>query len=237
MLADDGYAVSFCLYNTAYFGVAQQRERLVIIGSRNGRRVPYLAPTHSDRPGDGLPPWRTVRDAIGDMAGMEHHHLEFSEQRQAFFKKLEAGQNWRHLSEEDQKAALSEAIRGAAGGKTGFFRRLAWDKPCPTLVTRPDMPATDLCHPEELRPLSVEEYRRIQGFPDHWKLSSDQLSQYRQIGNAVPVLFGKAIGLTIMEHMRTQRSDDPVPGFRYSRYAGTSDRDLAGARMRQETRV
>lgn len=50
------------------------------------------------------------------------------------------------------------------GGKTGFYRRIAWDRPSPTLVTSPTMPATDLCHPKELRPLSVEEYKRVQGF-------------------------------------------------------------------------
>jgi hypothetical protein len=41
----------------------------------------------------------------------------------------------------------------------------------------------------------------------------------------VPVALGKAIGLTILEHIRTQGSEDPSPGFKYSRYTGTSDRD------------
>ena len=65
----------------------------------------------------------------------------------------------------------------------------------------------------------------IQGFPNEWELCGDIESQYRQIGNAVPVLLGQAVGLTILEHMRTQRSDDPVPGFKYSQYTGTNDRD------------
>jgi DNA (cytosine-5)-methyltransferase 1 len=162
------------------------------------------------------------------MARTEHHYVEFSEKRLAFFRKLKPGQDWRHLSEEDQKAALSEAARNAAGGKTGFFRRLAWDRPCPTLVTMPNMPATALCHPAELRPLSIEEYKRIQGLLDDWKLCGTLPDQYRQVGNAVPVLLGKAIGKTIVEHMRTQESEAPVPGFRYSRYAGTSDREWGG---------
>ena len=229
MLQGSGYAVSFSLYNTAYFGVPQQRDRVLIIASRNGRRVPYLTPTHSDRPQDGLPPWKTLRDAIGDMKGMQHHYVEFPEKRLGFFEKLKAGHNWRDLSEEDQNVAMSEATRDAAGGKSGFYRRLAWDKPSPTLVSLPNMPATDLCHPEELRPLSIEEYRRIQGFPDQWELCGNLESQYRQIGNAVPILFGKAVGLAIIEHMRTQNAEDSVPGFCYSRYSGTSDRDWCGA--------
>ncbi len=40
--------------------------------------------------------------------------------------------------------------------------------PAPTLVTHPAMPATDLAHPVENRPLSIEEYKRIQEFPDDW---------------------------------------------------------------------
>ena len=236
MLRDAGYAISFSLYNAAYFGAPQHRERLVIVGSRNGCRLPYLTPSHSDRPADGLPPWRTLRDAIGDMAAIEHHYVEFPEKRLAFFRKLKPGQDWRHLSAEDQKAALSEAARDAAGGKTGFYRRLAWDKPCPTLVSLPNMPATDLCHPEELRPLSVEEYKRIQGFPDHWRVCGNVESQYRQIGNAVPTLLGEAIGRTILEHMRARRSEDPVPGFRYSRYKRSNDRNWCGGARAAQAR-
>ena len=55
------------------------------------------------------------------------------------------------------------------------------------------MPATDLCHPEELRPLSVEEYAAIQTFPEDSTFCGKLDDQYRQIGNAVPCLFGEAI--------------------------------------------
>ena len=79
---------------------------------------------------------------------------------------LSAGQYWKHLpSEKLKKEALGKSYF-SGGGKTGFLRRLAWDSPSPTLVTNPAMPATDLCHPEEDRPLSVEEYKRLQQLPD-----------------------------------------------------------------------
>ncbi len=86
----------------------------------------------------------------------------------------------------------------AGGGKTGFYRRLAWDRPSPTLVTRPTMKATDLCHPEKLRPLSVEEYAAIQTFPNGYIFEGKLDDQYRQIGNAVPCSFGEAIGRHIV---------------------------------------
>src|SRR6266496_4863245 len=105
---------------------------------------------------------------------------------------LKAGQNWRDLPLKIQPEAMG-ASWFAGGGRTGFYRRLSWDKPSPTLVTRPTMPATDLCHPDELRPLSVEEYAAIQTFPEDYVFCGKLDDQYRQIGNAVPCLFGDAI--------------------------------------------
>jgi DNA (cytosine-5)-methyltransferase 1 len=51
-----------------------------------------------------------------------------------------------------------------------------------------------MCHPSESRPLSVHECARLQGFPDDWHITGSVLRQYTQIGNAVPVALGKAIG-------------------------------------------
>ena len=109
----------------------------------------------------------------------------------------------------------------AGGGKTGFLRRLSWSKPAPTLVTHPAMPATDLAHPEEDRPLSVQEYRQIQEFPPPLNLAGSIIDQYRQIGNAVPTSLGKAIGRTLLAH-DAGRCEEPE-GFPYSRYVGTDE--------------
>lgn len=82
----------------------------------------------------------------------------------------------------------------SGGGKTGFLRRLGWDKPSPTVVTSPTMPATDLCHTTKDRPLSIEEYARIQTFPDDYRFIGKPIDVYKQIGNAVPCKLGEAIG-------------------------------------------
>ena len=110
-----------------------------------------------------------------------------------------------------------------SGGKTGFYRRISFDRPCPTLVTSPTMPAADLCHPTEDRPLAVEEYRRVQGFPDDWRICGDVMDAYRQIGNAVPVALGEAIGRAIRADMAGRVADPRFEGFPYSRYKRTSD--------------
>ena len=215
-----GYGVSFNLYNAANFGTPQSRERVVIIGCRTGDRLPYLNPTHSGEV-EGLDPWQTVRDAIAQLPP-QTDHIAFPESRLRFYRMLKEGQYWRHLPVELQQEALG-ASYFAGGGKTGFLRRLAWDKPSCTLVTHPAMPATDICHPVEDRPLSVSEYKRIQQFPDDWILCGKLVDQYKQLGNAVPVGLGEAIGRAIIAHS-TGVAIDPPPEFRYSRYRNTDDR-------------
>ena len=110
----------------------------------------------------------------------------------------------------------------AGGGKTGFLRRLPWNEPSPTLVTHPAMPATDLAHPTEERPLSVQEYKRLQEFPDDWQVAGSIVDQYRQIGNAVPVSLGAAIGRLIVADIQKQKVLE-VPDFPYSRYKFTDE--------------
>ena len=55
-----------------------------------------------------------------------------------------------------------------------------------------------MCHPILDRPLSVKEYARIQQFPENWIFTGTTVAKYRQIGNAVPVGLGEAIGRAIM---------------------------------------
>ena len=111
----------------------------------------------------------------------------------------------------------------ATGGKPGYYRRLSWERPAPTLMTNPSNFLCGCCHPDEHRPLSVEEYRRVQGFPDSWRVCGSITSQYRQIGNSVPVPLGEAVGKTILQHMHTRNSADPRPGFLYSNYHTLND--------------
>ncbi len=89
------------------------------------------------------------------------------------------------------------AAYDSGGGKMGFYRRLSYDEPAPTLVTSPVQKATMLCHPKATRPLSVKEYAAIQEFPEDWHFAGSLVDKYRQIGNAVPVKLGYSIGRTI----------------------------------------
>ncbi len=217
-----GYATSFNLYNAANFGAPQIRERVVLIGKLGSDKVPYLTPTHAAEGAHGLPSWRTFRQAVGGLDAKTATHTDFPPKRLKYFEMLEEGQYWKHLPAAMQRDAMGKAYE-LSGGKTGFYRRIWFDRPCPTLVTSPTMPATDLCHPTENRPLSVEEYMRVQGFPDEWRICGDIADRYRQIGNAVPVALGRAIGQAIIDDMRQAPLDDRFADFKYSRYRYTSD--------------
>jgi DNA (cytosine-5)-methyltransferase 1 len=127
-----GYGVSFNLYNSANFGVPQIRERVILIACKNGERLPYLTPTHSEDRKEGLRPWTTFKQATEDLPPEPCDHVEFPEKRLKYYRLLREGQYWKDLPPKLQKEALGKSYL-AGGGKTGFFRRLAWDKPSPTL--------------------------------------------------------------------------------------------------------
>lgn len=200
-----GYHAVFDVLNAANFGVAQTRLRLVIVGSRDGVPISMPTPSHDKDGLHGLPQWRTVREALLGLDDSKPEFNEFPPSQRDYFKLIPSGGNWKDLPTN----IINDALGGAAaswGGRTGFFRRLAWDQPSPTLNTDPKSKATSLCHPEELRPLSVREYARIQGFSDDWIIRGSTGEKYRQLGNAVPVNLASAVGKTIVQSLKSRGS-------------------------------
>jgi DNA (cytosine-5)-methyltransferase 1 len=194
------YYVAFDLLNAADYGVPQTRERLVFIGSRSGERISFPVRTHGKEV-EGLKPWKTLRSAVFRMKRTKHEFKEFHERKIQLLRRVPEGKNWLALP----KRMRAKAIGGAYaswGGRTGFLRRLAWNRPSPALVTVPDGNATCLCHPTRSRPLSVQEYARIQQVPAAWRFCGSTNQKYRQIGNAVPVGLGYVIGQAIKQALR-----------------------------------
>jgi DNA (cytosine-5)-methyltransferase 1 len=221
-LRTSGYTIAFELYNAANYGAPQIRERVVMIAYHGKEKVPYLKPTHSETGAYNLPIWRTLSAALSNLpADVEHQHVTFPEERLKYYRMLKEGQYWKHLPLNMQKEAMGASYH-LGGGKTGFFRRVSFARPSPTLVTHPAMPATDLCHPIEDRPLSVQEYKCIQEFPSSWYICGSLIDQYKQIGNAVPIALGEAIAKAILEHMKGEKPPQFL-GFPYSRYKRTDD--------------
>jgi len=153
--------------------------------------------------GVGQPAHRTLRDAIQHLQGtaMEVHHLAPSLLQ--YMQHVPAGGDWRSIPLEHQPAWLSEKTTIS----TDWFPRAAWDVPARTLTCEVGRtkrgPAH--CHPDELRALSVEECAAIQTFPPGFIFAGTSRRQkYKQLGNAVPVKFAKAVAEHLKQHMAKQ---------------------------------
>lgn len=192
-----GYKTVYGLLDAVNYGTPQFRERFVLIGSRDGENIFLPVPTHFQLHQNSQYKWTTLRDAISDLEFSDEECSSFSEERLRFLRMVPPGGNWHDLP----KDVIEKAMGGAylsGGGKVGFYRRLSYDQPSPTLVTSPVQKATMLCHPQQDRPLSVREYARIQEFPDEWVFSGTIATKYKQIGNAVPVGLARALGECIL---------------------------------------
>lgn len=217
-----GYTITFNLFDSANYGVPQRRERVLIFGTKSKQSIQLPIPTHTENGENNTKKWVTIGEAFQGLDPQEHAFIQFRDTHLRFLKKLRAGQYWKHLSLDDQKKALGKSFY-LSGGRTGFYRRLSWDKPSPALVTTPIMPATMLCHPEELRPLSIQEYARIQMFPDTWKFAGPLVKVYKQIGNAVPVGLAYMAGKVLIDHLdgKQEKNDIDYARISFSRYKNT----------------
>lgn len=191
------YKTVFGLLDAVNYGVPEFRERFILIGSRDHEDIFLPTPTHFQRHQLTEYRWRTLRDAIGNLHEAKPECSSIGEERMKYLRMVPEGGNWRDLPKDVIKDAMGGAYE-SGGGKVGFYRRLDFNQPSPTLTTAPGQKATMLCHPTEDRVLSVREYARIQQFPDEWVFKGSTLEKYRQIGNAVPVGLGKAIGQAII---------------------------------------
>ena len=192
-----GYKTVYGLLDAVNYGVPQFRERFVLIGSRDNENIFLPVPTHFHMHQNKEYQWQTVRSAIEDLEADNGECDAFSEERLKFLKMVPEGGNWRDLPKDVIPIAMGGAYK-SGGGKVGFYRRLSYDQPSPTVVTSPVQKATMMCHPTQDRPLSVKEYARIQQFPDNWIFTGTTASKYRQIGNAVPIGLAEAIGKAVL---------------------------------------
>lgn len=187
------YKTVYGVLDAVNYGVPQFRERFVLIGSRDNEDIFLPAPTHFRIHQNPTYRWVTLGDAIKDLENVEGECATFSDSRLQYLKMVPEGGNWKDLSADVLQNAMGGAYT-SGGGKVGFYRRLSYSQPSPTVVTSPVQKATMMCHPVKDRPLSVAEYARIQQFPDDWKFIGTTCDKYRQIGNAVPVGLARAIG-------------------------------------------
>ncbi|MDR3678024.1 MAG: DNA cytosine methyltransferase [Acidobacteriota bacterium] len=175
-----GYHVTYQLFNMADYGVPQTRRRVIIAGTRKDLQgscdFVFPSPTHSrdadpsgTRAKHGLLPWVTISQGL---AGIP-----------------EPGQG------SDLPNHICSQYKVTNRNFTGH-RRTDPDKPSPTILARGNGKG-GVCaiqHPRNHRRLSIRESAIVQTFPLQFEFVGAMNSCYRQVGNAVPVLFSKRLG-------------------------------------------
>ena len=194
-----GYRVDCFVVNAVNYGAPQIRERLICIGNRHGLLADFPPPKHSNRTEDGLPPFTTLGDVIGDnFEDPCPEVMDFSPRKLRYLSMIPPGGNWRSLPIEIQKESMGKSWY-LKGGRSAYWRKLSFAFPSPTVVTMPNHAGTSMCHPTELRAISVGEAAAIQEFPREWKFSGNTTAKFKQIGNAVPTRLGKVSGEVVQQ--------------------------------------
>lgn len=172
-----GYVVKVRLMNTKYFNVPQSRERLIFIGIRNDIHVDLSNAKTSQK-------IFTVRDALTGLS------------------EISQDENSNHVWIDEVQRQTKWIGRAAVlkqGEQMAFqYRRLYWDKPCPTITkgSFENMPCYvrgSNIHPTQPRTLSIRELARCHSFPDQFRFVNALRNGSQCIGNSVPPLFMKAI--------------------------------------------
>lgn len=179
VFTESGYTIQKQVLNAWDHGNAQKRERLITIGIRNdlAGKISISFP----KPREYKPVLRDVLQNVPESDG-----AQYSAYKRDIFKLVPPGGYWRDIPQDIAKEYM-KSCWNMSGGRTGILRRMSMDEPSLAVLTSPTQKQTERCHPLEPRPFNVRENARIQSFPDDWQFCGNVSSQYKQVGNAVPV--------------------------------------------------
>ncbi|EKK12028.1 DNA cytosine methyltransferase [Acinetobacter baumannii] len=175
-----GYRIQYQLFNTADYGVPQTRYRVIIIGIRNDLNHEYIfpTPTHispSKNNPLGLKPWVSISEALKDIQDPEED--DYNLKNHVYSQYKVTNRNFTGHRETDP------------------------NKPSPTILARGNGKG-GVCaiqHPKNHRRMSIRESALIQTFPMDFEFFGSMTSCYRQVGNAVPVLFAETIAKSLCQ--------------------------------------
>ncbi len=202
-----GYFISSTIVYCPQYGVPQNRKRLVLLASRFGD-IKLIDPLYAE---DN---YITVRQAIGDLPPIEdgvcdkndpmHRSCKLSKVNIARIKQSVQGGSWRDWQPE---LRLKCHKKDSGKGYSSVYGRMSWDFPSPTITTQfYGYGNGRFGHPEQNRALSLREGAILQSFPRDYDFIEDESKFNKKelgvhIGNAVPVQLGRAIGLSIQNHL------------------------------------
>ena len=196
------------------YGVPQKRRRLVLIASIWGK-VELIPKTHSSSPEDELDPFRTVKDAIGNLPEIDdgevseldplHRSRKLSDINKRRIKQSKPGRTWKDW---DEELRLPCHQKSSGKGYTTVYGRMESDDLAPTVTTQfINLGSGRFGHPKQHRALSLREGALLQTFPEGYKfiepdspITVSRIASY--IGNAVPVDLATVIGESIQKHVR-----------------------------------
>lgn len=223
MLAE--YEVEAFVLNSADYGAAQIRKRVVVIGRRRG--LPSVGAPATTHAGGSVPlsavwvdipseltrselPDYVVRHGEGTLPGpfrSDELHLarSYSATSLRRFEAIPAGGNRFDLPDELKAPCWRKHTRGSGD----VMGRLDWSKPSVTIRTEFFKPEKGrYLHPTAHRAITHFEAARIQGFPDDYRFVGSKTAIAKQIGNAVPIPLGAALGRHLLAALDGERAID-----------------------------
>ncbi len=174
-----GYDINVTVLNSADYGVPQIRRRVIFIGNRHGlinyHPKPIYSPDNYVTLGEGIKRFMS----IPENKQINHIFTRHSDKMIEQIKALPEGQS-------------------LYGNYSDAWKKSPWEKPSCTV--KENHGGVNI-HPRLPRVLTPRELAALQSFPDDFIFKGSKKWQLVQIGNAVPALLGKAIGLAIMKAM------------------------------------
>jgi len=182
------YICKVRLLNAADYGVPQKRCRVFVLGLRQDLGVQLRFPRKTHGSGTARP-WVTAGKAIGDLDdGIVHEHEVPKGKWGHLLKLIPPGKNYLWLTE---RGGGPPIFRWRSRYWT-FLLKLHPDLPSWTIQARPG-PYTGPFHWRNRR-LRIQEVKRLQTFPDHWKLAGSEKQQWAQLGDATPYWLAVRVG-------------------------------------------
>ena len=206
------YKVSAKVLNAAWYGVPQTRERIILVGSREGRAFRFPAPSFSDPDTkqkpllNGQEPFRTAWDALGDLNDPDDiDETRVTGQWADLLPSIPEGLNYLHHTNRGKGLPLF----GWRRRYWSFLLKLSKARPAWTLTAQPG-PAIGPFHWKNRR-LARTELLRLQTFPDGYRVAGTLSEVHRQIGNAVPGALAEILALEIRQQLLDERVLTPAP--------------------------
>jgi DNA (cytosine-5)-methyltransferase 1 len=195
-LLDAGFQTAVTLLNSADYGVPQRRVRMFVVGCRSGDIPPFPKATHSKEPRLGMRAWVTLGDCLAKLKHLKPEEIiRPSGKLAAELASLKPGSGIKSPGK-----AESTRPGGHWGYKQGAF---VADLGLPARTVTASAQQDWVIDPEfGLRRLCPRECAAIQTFPASWIFSGNRVSQYRQVGNAVPPMLAEVIGRSLLDHVR-----------------------------------